>query len=380
VDLDLTEDQRLFLDTTVRFIESELPIASTRDLHSDPRGYDEAWLRKSAELGWYAMLVPEAYGGGSLSGNGLVDAAIVAETLGRFVQPGPFTPINVVADALVGFGSDEQRSRLLPALAGGETVVTWAPLDGSAQWDLGASLRLDERAGRFHLTGERGVVQDAQTAELILVCASDNGRLRQLLVPTQAAGVKIHPLTCLDLTRRAGLVTFDDVVVDADAIVTLDDSEASLERQLQVALTLTVAETVGALDAMVSMTVGYAKERVAFGRPIGSFQALKHILADVTLYLEASKAASVALTRAVAERADDVAEITAIVASYVGDHATEIAQQCLQIHGGIGCTWEHDLHLLMRRTRANSSWYGTPSWHRERICALHGLGGSDGLA
>jgi alkylation response protein AidB-like acyl-CoA dehydrogenase len=210
----------------------------------------------------------------------------------------------------------------------------------------------------------------------MLACANENGRLRQVIVPMATRGLEVHPLTCLDLSRRAASVTFDDVVVDAEALMAVD-SEAALERQLQVAVALAVAETVGALDAMVTMTVAYAKDRVAFGRPIGSFQAMKHILADVGLYLEGCKAASVGLTRAVAERAEDAAEITAVVASYVGDHATEIAQQCLQVHGGIGCTWEHDLHLLMRRTRANSSLYGTPAWHRERLCVLGGLGSAD---
>lgn len=376
MDLDLSEDQRLFLETTVRFIESELPVSRTRELHDDPRGYTEGWLRKSAELGWYAMLVPEHFGGGCVSDAGLADAAIVAETLGRFVQPGPFIPMNVVADALATSGSESQRERFLPALAAGEAVATWAPFDGSGRWDLGASLDLERRGDGYHLTGERGVVQDAQTATVMLACANENGRLRQVLVPMATPGVEVHPLTCLDLSRRAALVTFDDVVLDAEGTMAVD-SEAALERQLQVAIALSVAETVGALDAMVTMTVAYAKDRVAFGRPIGSFQALKHILADVGLYLEGCKAASVGLTRAVAEQAEDAAEITAVVASYVGDHATEIAQECLQVHGGIGCTWEHDLHLLMRRTRANSSLYGTAAWHRERLCVLSGLGSAD---
>ncbi len=139
-----------------------------------------------------------------------------------------------------------------------------------------------------------------------------------------------------------------------------------------------VAETVGAMDALFAMTVQYAKDRVAFGRPIGSFQALKHILADDAMYLEACKAGAVSVARAVQDRTDDAGEIASMVAAYVGDVADQIAQDCLQIHGGIGYTWEHDLHLFMRRIRTNAVLYGEPAWHRERVCALNGLGLNDG--
>ncbi len=141
-----------------------------------------------------------------------------------------------------------------------------------------------------------------------------------------------------------------------------------------VAVALNVAETVGAMDAMFAMTVEYARDRTAFGRPIGSFQSLKHLMADRAVDLESSKAASVAASRAV-QRGDTAAtEVASMAAAYVGDLGNDMAQECLQIHGGIGYTWEHDLHLLMRRVRANSALYGEPTWHRERVCAFHGLG------
>ena len=137
------------------------------------------------------------------------------------------------------------------------------------------------------------------------------------------------------------------------------------------AVALGCAETVGALDALFTMTVAYAKDRVAFGRPIGSFQAIKHVLADLALHLEGCKAAAVEAARVVDARADDAAEVVSMAASYIGEKANEIAQQCLQVHGGIGYTWEHDLHLLMRRTRVNSALYGEPTWHRSRLCAAY---------
>ena len=373
MDLELTDDQQLYHETTVRFIESELPLAKTRELHDDPRGYDEGWLRKSAELGWYAMLVPEEYGGGSISGHGLRDAAIVAEAMGRFVQPGPFIPMNVVAAAISDVGNEEQRATVLPGIVSGERVVTWAPCDDRGSWDEGAGLTASPDGAGYVLDGSRGFVQDAQSADEILVTARLDRHCIQLLVPADRASVE--PMTSLDLSRRLACVTFDGVHVGADALLgSHDTGEAQLERQLQIAVALCSAETVGALDAMFTMAVEYAKDRIAFGRPIGSFQALKHVMADLAWYLECCKAVAVDVARVVDARADDAAEVASMAASYIGEHATEIAQQCLQIHGGIGYTWEHDLHLFMRRTRTNSSLYGEPAWHRERICRYHELG------
>src|SRR5438477_12852818 len=140
MDLELTDDQQLYYETTIRFIESELPISKTRGLHENPRGYDEGWLRKSAELGWYAMLVPEEHGGGSISGHGLLDAALVAEAMGRYVQPGPFIPMNVVAAAVTELGTTEQRAAVLPGIVTGELVAAWAPVDEHGTWDAGAGL------------------------------------------------------------------------------------------------------------------------------------------------------------------------------------------------------------------------------------------------
>ncbi len=207
---------------------------------------------------------------------------------------------------------------------------------------------------------------------MLLVVADIEGAPLQATVSTRAAGVTIRPLRTLDLSRRLAHVELDDVRVDRDAVVETDAS--LLDAQLDVALALTCAETVGALDALFAMTVEYAKDRVAFGRPIGSFQAIKHVLADQALFLETCKAVAVAATEAVQRGGDDAGEAASMAAAYIGDVGNDIAQECLQVHGGIGYTWEHDLHLLLRRVRSNAALYGEPSWHRERICARHGLG------
>jgi alkylation response protein AidB-like acyl-CoA dehydrogenase len=372
LDLELTDDQQLFRDATVGFIEAELPLAKTRELHDDPRGYRDAWLRTSAAVGWYAMLASEECGGGSVSGHGLADAAIVAELMGCHVQPGPFIPMNVVAGTITRYGTSDQRSTFLPGIVAGDLVVTWAPWTTAGTIDHGAGLQAVRHGDGFLLNGSRGFVQDAQSAQHVLVTATVDGGPAQLLVPLGLAGISIEPLTCLDLSRRAAELTFSDVAVGVDTFVT--DVRTAERDQAHVAVALATAETVGALDTMFAMTVSYAKDRVAFGRPIGAFQAIKHILADLALYLEASKAAAVACVRAVDRRGEDIDEVVAMTASYIGEHATEISQQCLQVHGGIGMTWEHDLHLLLRRVQSNVVLYLDPRWHREQLCLAHQLG------
>ncbi len=367
----LSEDQALLRDTTARFVEAELPVSATRELHENPAGYTREWLRAGAELGWFSMLVPEAWAGGSVSAEGVIDAAMLAEVMGRHVQPGPFVPMNIVAAALAAAGHDAHRA-VVASIVAGETVATWAFSDTGGSSDDGAGVRATSTTEGFVLSGRRGFVQDAQTADVVLVTATLGGEPAQLLVSATAPAVSVNPLTTLDLSRRLAHVSLDGVVVGAEALVSR--GAEAIERQLQIGVALNVAETVGAMDALFSLTVQYAKDRVAFGRPIGSFQALKHLMADLALALEASKAGAVAAARAVAASSVEASEVVSMVASFVGDAGHELAQECLQILGGIGYTWEHDLHLYMRRIRSNASLYGEPTWHRERVCALHGLG------
>ncbi|MCU1454180.1 MAG: hypothetical protein JWN46_2326 [Acidimicrobiales bacterium] len=372
--LDLTDDQELFRETTVRFIESELPVSRTRLLHDHELGYERAWLRKSAELGWLAMLVPEADGGGSISGAPVLDAAIVSELLGRYVQPGPFIAMNVVASALAARGSDKQRAELLGGIAAGETVATWAFADAAGNWDAGAGLQLQRLGSELVLTGRRGFVADAASADWLLVVATLDGSPIQVLVRADAPGVRVAPLTCLDLSRRVANVDLDRVVITDDDVVGAPGIDP-VESALLHAVVLNCADTIGASQALFETTVAYAKDRVAFGRPIGSFQALKHVMADQALFLETAEAGAVAAAEALQRGDDDAALVVSMAAAYIGDVANDLAQECLQIHGGIGFTWEHDLHLYLRRIRFNSAAYGDPTWHRERVCTLAGLGG-----
>jgi alkylation response protein AidB-like acyl-CoA dehydrogenase len=374
LDLDLSSDQELMRSTTARFVETACPLTTVRQLAAEhaPEGAD--YRRQAAELGWFAMLVPEDLGGGTVSGNGVADAAIVAEERGRGLQPGPFVAVNAVVAGLAIDGDDEQRAKVLPAVAAGEKTATWALAAASGDWTPGAGIVAAERGGAWGVSGGAGFVQDADRADWLLVTAGGDAGLTQFLVPSGTPGVTVELLEGLDITRRFCAVRFDDVELPTSALVGAAGGAAStVERQLQVALALTVAEMVGAMDRDFEVALEYAKARTAFGRPIGSFQAIKHLLADTSLALEMSKAMSVAAARAAGEQRDDASEVVSMAKAFVSDSAIDLAQSCFQVFGGIGYTWEHDQHLYLRRLTTDAALYGDASWHRERVWQYYGL-------
>ncbi|MHB8467038.1 MAG: acyl-CoA dehydrogenase family protein [Acidimicrobiales bacterium] len=374
MDLELTDDQRLLVDTATRFIEHELPMTTVRALIGDPTGYSRQVLEKAGELGWFALLVPEELCGGSVSGRGLCDAALLAELQGRHVVPGPFLTMNVVADALARWGTKEQQTEVLPTIVAGQAVATWAVADDHGTTWNGSGVRAVADAGGFRLEGTSGFVQDAASADWLLVSARDDGSTSQFLLPRDTPGMAVVPLQTFDLGRRMAKVCFDGVIAPEHTLVgDAATAAAAVDHQLSIALALQCAETAGLIDALFSMTVQYAKDRIAFGRPIGSFQALKHVMADQAVFVETCMAGAVAATRAVQDDTTDVGEVTSMVKAYVGDVAVDVTQECLQVHGGIGYTWEHDLHLFLRRVSSNAALYGTPAWHRERICSIYGI-------
>lgn len=374
MDLELNADQELFRDTTRKFLEAQIPIQRVRALIDDPIGMDRDLWRQGGELGWFSMLVAEQHGGGSISGDGVRDLAIIVEELGRALLPGPVAATNVVAAALVEHGSSALRERYLLDLVGGATMATWAFAEANDRWDSeGITLEAAPVQGGFQLTGVKSPVEWAAAADCLLVTARTGDGLTQFLVPAGTAGVSLAPLVSLDLTRRFAQVRFDGADVPAEAVVgAVDGAEEVVGCQLELALALQCAETVGALDRLFEITLQYVKDRKAFGRPIGSFQALKHRLADMLLWLETSKAAAVAAVEAV-QFASDAAEVVSVAKSYIGDRGPAIVRDCLQLHGGIGYTWEHDLHLYLRRVESNAALYGGPDRHRDRLADLIGL-------
>jgi alkylation response protein AidB-like acyl-CoA dehydrogenase len=375
MDLDLDSDQELFRATSRRFVSEVCPLATVRALGDAGVDVDDAYFSQAAELGWFGLLVPEALGGGSISGHGVFDAAIAAEERGRLLQPGPFVAMNVVAHAIVTGGSVDTRAQVLPALMAGERLAVWAVTNRVGEFDPAGGVEVTWSGYTGKVRGTKVLVHDAHRASWVLVSVADKGGVSQLLVAADRPGVEIIRRASLDLGRPLGEVVFDDVEVTRDMLLgEAGSATASVERQLDLASVLTCAESVGSMDVLFEMALDYAKARTAFGRPIGSFQAVKHLLADTSMSLEQSKAISAAATRAVDEQASDASELASIAKAFVAETGVDLAHNCWQVFGGIGYTWEHDLHLYLRRLTLDATLYGDETFHYERICRLNKLG------
>jgi alkylation response protein AidB-like acyl-CoA dehydrogenase len=368
LDVAASPDQKMLQDTARRFLESRAPIGALRRQVEGETGRDTAVWRDGAGLGWLSLFVPEAHGGIAEAAAGAVDAAIIAEELGRVVFSGPFLPVNVVAFALAQSGSEAQRAALLPGLAAGEITAAWCFSPP------GFAAGLKPAGEDFILGGVSSYVEAAETADHLLVAAAGADGLSQLLLPARTAGVTIAPLETLDLGRPLARVRFDGVRLGRDALLGAPGQAAdAVERQLQLAVLLQCAETVGVIDRALEFTLEYVQQRVAFGRPIGSFQALKHRLADHATQLEGAKAIAAYAAEAWQRGAPDAAAAVSIAKSQCGRFGTEIIRDCVQLHGGIGVTWEHDIHFYLRRAVSNEALWGTPADHHDRLCRLAGL-------
>ncbi len=367
----LIADLEFFRETTSRFLDEQVPSAELRRRRSDTNGFgDDYWVR-GADLGWTSPLVSEPNGGGSISGQGLIDLTVVAHEFGRHAAPGPLTPSNVVAGALSDIGGDMHRE-LLAGLLAGTTIATWGFAEPQPNDRLGAiTLDISADGAEVVLNGVKRPVESAGRADHLMITGRSGTGLTQVLVPRDTQGVSIAPMHSVDLTRRFSVVSFDDVRLPATAVIgALGEADAQVERQLQVALVLVNAESVGAMQAAFDMTAEWLADRYSFGRPLASYQALKHRFADMKSWLEASHAISDASAEAVATGAPDAPALVSAAKAFIGQYGAELMQECVQLHGGIGVTFEHDLHLFMRRHTVNRALYGTPADHRQRITDL----------
>jgi alkylation response protein AidB-like acyl-CoA dehydrogenase len=369
VDFGFSEDQELLRVTTRRFLAEHQSLAQVRRSIEEPDVFDADLWRQGAALGWTAMLVPPEFEGGSITEQPLVDLVVLGEELGRSLNPGPFVPCNVMAGAIARFGAEVQAKEHLPRLARGEATAAWClSVDGSPE--PGAlAVRAEPEGDGWRLEGVARYVQAAENASLLLVVAKDpEGEVRNLLVPRPTAGLSERTLSGLDVTRRFAEVLFDGVTVPAANL--LPGGQDAVDFCLSLACVLQSAEAVGAAGLLFEETVDYAKKRVQFGRTIASFQAIKHRFADLLIELEAMRAAAHYAALAFGDGLDDAAAAVATAGAYVDDTFAHICGEALQIHGGIGFTWEHDVHLFTRRAKVNQVIYGDGAWHRERLVRL----------
>jgi alkylation response protein AidB-like acyl-CoA dehydrogenase len=363
-------ERMLFASTTQSFLEKEASLTRLRELHAAGTSFEADWWRRAAELGWAGLLVPEDLGGGSVSGDGVADLALVAELAGKTVAPGPLHPVSTVLAGLAD--APENHGATIESLVSGVVVGSWAVYEPGKPWaPLDASVTATPTATGFRLDGVKDRVEAGAESAVLLVVAQSEGAVRQFLVATDAPGVRIEPQRSLDLVKSYARVHFDGVEVDASAVVgSADQTAALIARQSQIAQVLQCAEVVGILDTVLGFTIQWGFDRHSFGRPLASYQALKHRYADLKIWFEACRATTRAAVAEVAARSPGADMAVSVAKSYVGERAPGMLQDCVQLHGGIGVTWEHDLHLYLRRVTLYRSMFGTPEEHNLRVYAL----------
>ncbi|HJT37300.1 MAG TPA: acyl-CoA dehydrogenase family protein [Actinomycetota bacterium] len=348
MDFDLNDEQRELRDAARRYLEREAPIGYARAMMDDARGYrDEVWKQMSVQ-GWLALPMPVEHDGLDM---GMIALSILVAEMGRVVAPGPYLSTVLAGMAIADSGSDEQKRALLPRIASGDLVATVAAGPGD----------VEESGG--HLRGERRFVADGAIAEAIVVVAhtTDDEPALYLAEPTERRTV-----STMDQTRNHAHLRFDGARAERLASSDL----LSVHRLLDRAALLIAAESLGGAERVTEMAVEYAKARTQFGRPIGSFQAVKHRAADMLVDVESLRNAVYYAAWAAEREQPDASLAISMAKAFAADAYRRVAQSGIQIHGGIGFTWEHDMHLYFKRAKGNEVAYGDATFHRERVAQL----------
>jgi alkylation response protein AidB-like acyl-CoA dehydrogenase len=366
MDFAFTSDQQLLKNSARAFLDEHCKPATVRSSWDDPRGDNGAMWKEMAQLGWLGLSLPEAHGG---SGLGMVETAILLEQMGHAACPGPYWATMLAATALSEAGTEAQKKRWLPAIATGEARATLALLNGDLDWSPDAVATHAERSGQgFILTGQKRFVPWAHVADVILVPARGPEGVTLFAVEPSARGLALSPVAGMDLATRWVHARLDGVPVAADAVVgTAGGASPLLAGLLRRGAVGAAAEMLGAARRCLEMAVGYAKVREQFGQPIGSFQAIRHKCAEMLVEVENSHSATYYAAWALDAGADDRALAASVAKAYVSDAARKVCGESIQVHGGIGFTWEYDLHLYFKRAKALEAMYGDAEYHRELI-------------
>jgi len=375
----LDEEQERLRATARAFLAECSASPQVRAAMETELGWDRAvWRRIAAELGWAAVIVPEAYGG---LGLGHVELAVLMEEMGAALLCAPFfSTVCLATNALVAGGSEEQKRDALARIAAGDAVATVAWTEPNGRWDAaGIEATARREAGGFVLTGRKTFVVDGHAADLIVVAARRDGSRGEtgvslFLVPADTPGLRRRVLGTMDRTRRQAEVTLDGVRAPAAALLGEEgDGWRILAKALALAAVGLSAEQVGGAQRCLDMAVDYAKQRVQFGRPIGSFQAIKHKCANMLVQVESARSAAYFAACTAAEDGDDLPLAASLAKAYCSDAYFRCAAENVQIHGGIGFTWEHDAHLYLKRAKSSETLLGDASHHRERVAQRIGL-------
>ncbi|HVC65349.1 MAG TPA: acyl-CoA dehydrogenase family protein [Candidatus Dormibacteraeota bacterium] len=372
------EEQELLRNTARKFFENECPSETVRRLMETPEGINAELWKKLAEQGWLGLIYPEQYDGMAL---GLVDLVVLMEEMGRAVAPGPyFSTVLLGGLAILEAGGEGQKKEWLPKIAAGDKRVALAWMEPSAQLGpAGVTLTAVKRGEKFALSGTKLFVHDAHTADALVVAARTRpgagaDGVSLFLLPKGTKGLEVTLLPTMDQTRKLCEVACSDVTVGGDALLGAAGSGwAPLARVLDRATVALCAEMCGGAQKVLDMTVEYAKIRQAFGRPIGSYQGVKHRAADMLVDVENSKSITYYAAWALDEGSPEAPLAVSMAKAYVSDAFRRVSAAGIQLHGGIGFTWEHDLHLYFKRAKGSEFTFGDATHHRERVAQLVNL-------
>jgi len=362
-----TDDQVLLRNSVRSALDEHCKPAHVRAMMDDAKGYGEALWAEMAKLGWLGLPFPEEQGGAGL---GLVELAIVLEELGRAAYPGPYVSSVVLGGlGLMLAGSSAQKEKWLSAIAAGQARASAALLEDSLDWSPASTAATATRSGDgWALTGVKRFVPWAHVADVILVPARSPEGLSLFLVDPRAPGVALKAMVGIDLANRWSEMRLDGARVAADAVLGQPGGAGpTLDALLRRAAVCASAEMLGAARRCLDMSVDYVKVREQFGQPIGSFQAIRHRCAEMLMEAENAHAAVYYAAWALTAGAEDAPVAASICKSYVSDAARKVCGDSIQVHGGIGFTWEYDLHLYMKRAKALEPLYGDAEFHRELI-------------
>ncbi|MCH7644644.1 MAG: acyl-CoA/acyl-ACP dehydrogenase [Myxococcales bacterium] len=365
-------DEHGELRRTVRnFLEKDSDEKRVRELMASEQGYDPAsWSRMAEELGIVGLIVSERHGG---AGFGMVELAIVAEEMGRVLLCAPYLSSAVLATSALELAADEAaQNEILPKLASGEATGTLAFSEVASPWDLSAiAMAAESNGGAFQLSGEKTYVLDGCVASEIVVAARVDGELALFRVAGDASGLSREALPPLDPTRKLAALRFERTPAMR---ISSGDATRGLERALERAIVALTAEQLGGAQRVLDMATDYAKTRFQFGRPIGSFQVIKHQCADMLVEVEFARSAVYNAAFASEEDPKSASIAAWMAKSYCSEAYLDAANRNIQIHGGMGFTWEHSAHLFFKRAKASEVLFGSPSFYRERMAASLGFG------
>ena len=368
----LTEEQEMLRQTTRQFLDDRVPPTVVREMAESKTGFDPALWQSGAELGWHSLAIPEEYGG---AGYTFAELSVVLEEMGRSLFPGPFvSTVVMAANAILLGGSDTQKKDLLPGIAMGESIMTMALFEGPRGAGAEDVAMVADRDGdSWVLNGVKQHVLFGEVAGTVITAARTPGGLSFFLVPADAAGLAVEHVDTLDATRKQATLTFTAVRLSDETVLGEEGSAepvlGEVLRRTSVALAL---EQVGGAQWCLQTAVEHAQTRYQFGRAIGSFQAIKHRLADMMVSVEHAKSVAYHAARVI-DDADEMLVVAPLAKSVASDTYVTAASDTIQILGGTGFTWEHDTHLYFKRAKSTSLMFGGVHHQRKLLAEAIGI-------